>query len=279
MVTFVEPSVHLIGETKVVDEGMQQALAVLGAHGWNTNAKSGSEKLIEFGGRLCYMSFNEKLNPNVTRTREGNEPYIDNVMKSGHGSVLEHAVVNFACLNVSPVFTHELVRHRAGTAFSQLSGRFVRIDDLHFWWPNQFNPDLTYDLDQDQALKLKDQATELLKSMEDFQNSATEILGLDKREGEDDADYAKRMPFSVKKRFTSAMRRLAPYGVRTHIMFSANHRAIRNIITQRINSHAEEEIDLVFSQIGDHVKSRYPALYQDMEHDEYGRWTLAYKKV
>ena len=37
--------------------------------------------------------------------------------------------------NVSRVATHELVRHRAGVAVSQESLRFVRLDDLPFWFP------------------------------------------------------------------------------------------------------------------------------------------------
>src|SRR5262249_36540115 len=42
-----------------------------------------------------------------------------------HGSVLEHAVWNFVFTGVSRSCTHELVRHRAGWAYSQLSQRYV----------------------------------------------------------------------------------------------------------------------------------------------------------
>ena len=34
------------------------------------------------------------------------------------------------------MFTHELVRHRVGTSISQESLRFVRLDDLPFWFPD-----------------------------------------------------------------------------------------------------------------------------------------------
>ncbi|KKK63349.1 hypothetical protein LCGC14_2995190, partial [marine sediment metagenome] len=76
------------------------------------------------------------INRNLTRVREGNQPHIKNILDSGHGSVLEHASATFAFRNVSRVFTHEIVRHRAGWAFSQESLRYVRADELGYWLPS-----------------------------------------------------------------------------------------------------------------------------------------------
>src|SRR4029077_19466275 len=76
------------------------------------------EHLSEIAGRLCYMSF--------ARPRPGgNKAYIDHIKEVGHGSVLEHAVWNFVFTGVSRSLTHELVRHRAGMGYSQLSQRYV----------------------------------------------------------------------------------------------------------------------------------------------------------
>src|SRR5207244_11996269 len=55
----------------------------------------------------------------------GNKLYLDYILEVGHGSVLEHAVWNFVITGVSRTLTHELVRHRAGWAYSQLSQRYV----------------------------------------------------------------------------------------------------------------------------------------------------------
>ena len=121
----VKPKVFLIGESRVVEDGLQGFLAHIGVPDWTTDAPSDPERLCEVYGRLCYRSFEPGLNPNVTRVRQGNDPYLSNVLKVGHGSVIEHAVVNFIFADVSRVFTHELVRHRAGTAISQESLRFV----------------------------------------------------------------------------------------------------------------------------------------------------------
>src|SRR5947208_6757304 len=54
-----------------------------------------------------------------------NKVYIDHIKEYGHGSVLEHAVWNFIFTGVSRSLTHELIRHRAGFGYSQLSQRYV----------------------------------------------------------------------------------------------------------------------------------------------------------
>src|SRR5256714_14145314 len=86
------------------------------------------ERLSEFAGRLCYMS---QANPAKRPTRE----YLDNIKKQGHGSVLEHANYSLLLEGVSRSLTHELVRHRAGFAYSQLSQRYVDESEANFVLP------------------------------------------------------------------------------------------------------------------------------------------------
>src|SRR3954466_13344846 len=86
------------------------------------------ERLAEFAGRLCYMS---QRNPASRTTRE----YLDNIKRQGHGSVLEHANYSVLVEGVSRSLTHELVRHRAGWAYSQLSQRYVDESDANFVVP------------------------------------------------------------------------------------------------------------------------------------------------
>ena len=52
--------------------------------------------LIALAGKRCYQSFQTSLNPNITRIRKDYVTYFDNILASGHGSVLEHSVYNFA---------------------------------------------------------------------------------------------------------------------------------------------------------------------------------------
>ena len=95
-----------------------------------------SSYLSEVMARSCYRSFGTALNPNVTRVRSSNKAHLANLIKVKHGSTLEHAWLNFMFCDVSRVVTHELVRHRAGTAVSQESLRFVRLtDDLDGYVP------------------------------------------------------------------------------------------------------------------------------------------------
>src|SRR4029078_10902342 len=86
------------------------------------------EQLAEFAGRLCYMS---KHNRAKRETRE----YLENIKKQGHGSVLEHANYSLLLEGVSRSLTHELVRHRAGFAHSQLSQRYVDESEASFVVP------------------------------------------------------------------------------------------------------------------------------------------------
>ena len=104
------------------------------------SAPNQAELLVEFGGRSCYRSWEPGLNPNVRKIRTDQREYFANILRSGHGSVLEHANYSFALRNVSRVFTHELVRHRAGSAFSQESLRYVRLTDIGFRVPPALEP-------------------------------------------------------------------------------------------------------------------------------------------
>ena len=88
---------------------------------WRGESSAG-ERLAEFAGRLCYMS---QHNPANRTTAE----YLGNILKQGHGSVFEHAVYVLLVEGISRSCSHELVRHRAGFGYSQLSQRYV--DESH----------------------------------------------------------------------------------------------------------------------------------------------------
>jgi len=228
------------------------------------------------------------MNANITRTREGNEGYLGNILSVKHGSVLEHASATIAFVDVSPVVTHELVRHRVGTAFSQVSMRFVRLTEIGTYYPQAFQADFLTELfeAQDDPFpqenaemahgELQQQWTELVEMMEKFQIEAAERLGLDEIPSDN------KKAFHLKKRITSSMRRLAPYGLSTSIGVTANHRAWRFMIAQRTHRSAEEEIRLVFGQIADTLAERFPNLYQDMRSefvDGFNEYTFDHHKV
>ena len=218
-----------------------------------------AQKLIEFAGRLCYRSWRPGLNPNVSKVRTDSAAYLANILKSKHGSVLEHANFSFVFHNVSRVFTHELVRHRAGVAISQESMRYVRLDEIPMWIPDWAKDD-PYVLGTIQ---------DVVSMMEQAQLDLAEHFQLD------DAG----IPFSEKKHKTSFMRRLAPIGVGTSIMWTANVRTLRHTIETRTAHAAEEEMHLVFGQVAKLMKAECPELFGDFTENAQGSWVPEYSKV
>jgi thymidylate synthase (FAD) len=254
------PSVQLISRPSVDQEAMRSYLESVGGTAWlerladADGSGKDAETLIEFAGRLCYRSWEPGLNPNVRKIRTDRGEYFENLLASGHGSVLEHANFTFVFHRVSRVFTHELVRHRAGSAFSQESLRYVRLVDIGFRVPPALEP-------------IRPQVISLVERLEEFQrDAAAELL--------DD-----EMPFAVKKEVTSALRRLAPIGLSTDIVWTANVRTLRHVIAQRTEPGAEEEMRLVFDRVAELALAEAPALFQDFRRREGGSWVPEYHKV
>ena len=236
---------------------LSRYLRSIGVWDWTTDAESDGAKLIEVAGRLCYKSFAPGLNANVKKVRQGNARYLRNLISSGHGSVMEHVSITFLFQDVSRVFTHELVRHRAGVAISQESMRYVRLDELMMYLPSVIR-------DNPRVLSA---AAQLVQRMEEFQRFAAAEYGLD-----DSADFA------YKKHVTSALRRFAPIGVATNIVWTANLRALRHVIEMRTSKAAEEEIRLVFDQVADIARTMYPTVFQDYERNADGEWIPRVRK-
>ena len=239
----VEPQVFLLARPAVNEEGLASYLRTVGASEWDTDAPSAAEKVIEVAGRSCYRSFEPGLNPNVTKVREGSKVYLDNILKVKHGSVIEHANWTFAFFNVSRVFTHEIVRHRAGTAISQESLRFVRLTDIGMWLPPEIR-------ENPEASAIFEEA--VLKS-EEAQQRLADVLEIEGR------------PFHEKKVLTSAMRRVAPDGVATTIIWTANARTLRWVIEARTEPGAEVEIRIVFGKVAEIMKEEAPNLFADFK--------------
>jgi thymidylate synthase (FAD) len=258
-----EPSVFLIARPTIDVEAMRAYLDDVGGASWlelrlggADGAPNPGETIVEFAGRACYRSWEPGLNPNVTRIRTQQQEYFENILRSMHGSVLEHANYSFALRNVSRVLTHELVRHRAGSAFSQESLRYVRLTDIGFRVPPALEP-------------LREQVVSIVEQLEEFQVSAARELGVDE-EG---------LPFHVKKEVTSALRRLAPIGLSTDIIWTANVRTLRHVIEMRTAPGAEEELRLVFDKVARIMREEAPNLFQDFTREDDGSWVPEYRKV
>jgi thymidylate synthase (FAD) len=256
----VQPQVYLIAATEIDENTLGAMLDELGAVNFSTEDTSGQD-LIEVAGRLCYKSFEVGLNKNVTKVREGNKAYLENILKSHHGSVLEHSTATVAFLNVSRIFTHELCRHRAGVAISQESMRYVRMDDIPMHVPNL--------LPTWQTLTGADSAGKAVadKLQADFEASmrrVTEVAEEEIKKFSARLDDPPGVPFEAKKIITSALRRIAPGGHTTNIIVTANHRAWRHIIELRTAAGAEQEIRDVMWLVGELMYKEFPNIYQDL---------------
>ena len=260
MSKLVFPKAFLIAETKIDGATMDAALQHLGVDGWTSDGGTDADVLTEFAGKSCYMSFDKNLNLNLSKVGgRPNSAYIqDGIIGNKHGSVLEHSTVTFFLTNVSRVVTHELVRHRAGTAFSQTSGRYVRSDDVDMYFPKELA----------EYPGAEGVFRAAIDSMEQSLDDLVTVTGI-----EDMTD------FGLKKRLTSAFRRLIGNGQANHLVMTANHRAWRHVIEMRTSVHAEEEIRVIMSDVAQQLKDKFPTIYGDMSLNNVGEWVFAHSKV
>ena len=243
----VTPKVFLIGKTEIDYNGLSAYFNHIGALKWGQKnilavETSDPELLTEVMSRSCYKSFGTDLNPNITKVREGNDTHLANIIKVGHGSVLEHAQLNFMFCDVSRVLTHELVRHRVGVAISQESLRYVRLANLSTYIPECIS-------ENQEALTL---FCDTIEQLEKTQKQMAEIFDIENEKN-----------FTRKKMLTSAFRRVAPIGLATNIGWSCNFRTLRHVLEMRTNRSAEAEIRCLFAQVYYLVKDKFPNIFAD----------------
>ncbi len=233
-----EPRVYLLGRQSVDASGLEQFLADVGMS-WSTDTEVGAEQLCEAAGRLCYMSFGQG--------RKTNAQYLANIIESAHGSVLEHAVWNFVILGVSRSFTHELVRHRAGFAYSQLSQRYVDESTADFVEPDCIAEEPELHALWEESIRQSHAAYCRL------------VEGLRKRFA-DEPDATMR-----RKLARQAARSVLPNATETRIFVTGNGRAWRHFIESRAHEHAEIEIRKVAVKILRLLRQESPSLFGDYE--------------
>ncbi len=210
-----EPSVYLVGRQTINEAEIERFLADHKAS-WETDTEIGAEQLCEVAGRLCYMSFG--------KGRKTNNEYLGHILEVGHGSVLEHATWNLLITGVSRSFTHELVRHRAGWAYSQLSQRYVDESEADF-----VEPDV---IAGDPALH------EMW--LEAIEASHAAYVKLVEKLAEKYAEYPDKT--MRRKLARQAARSVLPNATETRIFVSANARALRHFIEMRCSEFADIEI-------------------------------------
>ena len=233
-----EPRVYLIGRQSMDTTAVDQFLADHQAT-WETDTDVGAEKLCETAGRMCYMSFG--------KGRKANREYLANIIEAAHESVLEHAVWNFVITGVSRSFTHELVRHRAGFGYSQLSQRYVDETTADFIEPGCIAEDPELHQVWLESIQQSHQAYGRL------------VEGL-RHKFADEPDKTLR-----RKLARQAARSVLPNATETKIFVTANGRALRHFIEARAHEHAEIEIRRVAIKLLRLLQKESPSLFGDYE--------------
>ena len=233
-----EPGVFIVGRQTIDDAELDRFLAEHDVSAWETDTEVAGQKLAEVAGRVCYMSF-AKPRPG------GNAAYIKHILEVGHGSVLEHAVWNVLFTGVSRSFTHELIRHRAGFGYSQLSQRYVDESLAEYVEPDIIASDPECHAIFEAAiadvhaayLKLADRLGAMLSDVED--------------------KTARR------KMARQAARCVLPNATETKIFVTANARSWRHFIELRCNEFAEPEIRKVAAAVCKALQREAPNLFGD----------------
>ena len=249
MSKLVTPKVYLVGQTEVNLDEITKYLDdsdntdfLKSIEEAQVAGISTAEILCSLFAKMCYKSLTLGQNKNVTRIRDIKDNLIG-CFKTGHGSIFEHISFNFIAADCSRVFTHELIRHRPGMAYSQNSGRYIRVDEI----------DIVFD--------------PILEPVKDDIIETIDFIEKKYKEIEDKLNINNIKDFELKKKLTSALRRIAPNGQSNEIAFTANLRSLRHLILVRTSRHAEWEIRVIFEQVYIIMKEKYPLMFADAKEE------------
>ena len=233
-----EPRVRLVGR-QVVDAAAIADFLAEHELTWTTDTEVGAEVLAEMAGRLCYLSYG--------KGRKTNREFVGHLIEVGHGSVLEHCVWSFVISGVSRSLTHELVRHRAGWAYSQLSQRYVDESASPYVEPAVIAGDPGLHAIWVEAVNGARAAYDRL------------VAGLERH-------YAAEPDATLRRKLArQAARSVLPNATETRIFVTANARALRHFIEMRGSAAADVEIRAVALQILQLMRREAPSLFADYE--------------
>jgi len=267
-----EPTVYLAHRPVVNRFEIDRFLNDHNVENWHSDAAKDGDFIPEIAGRLCYMSY-DKPRPG------GNAAYLGNIKSSGHGSVVEHPSWGFIFAGISRSLSHELVRHRAGWAYSMLSQRFVDESVAEYVVPPDIagNPDVTAIWEQSirqshgAYLDLVD-GLEAKLTYGDYERYLDHVsdgrsqhpMGYHEWHASKEAfgnTLADRT--ARRKAARGAARSVLPNATETKIYATANARAIRHFVEMRASRHADIEIRKLAIAVLRVMQQEAPSLFGD----------------
>jgi len=237
----IQPKVYLVGRQSIDDDMLKAFLDDEGMV-FETDTEIPAEKIAEIAGRTCYMSFG--------KGRKTNAKYLDRIISSHHGSVLEHAVWNFIVTGISRSLTHELIRHRAGWGYSQLSQRYVDEANAEFVVPPFYRENEELYNKWLEAIDLAHKAyMDLVETSEPYiENMYPDMPATDRR-----------------KIMRQSARSVLPNACETKIFLTANARALRHFFEMRGSIHADAEIRELAITMFRLIKEESPNIFSDLD--------------
>lgn len=245
----VRPKVYLVTKPAVDWPQLAAFLADEGAPGIPQSIRAGPDEsaaIAESAARICYMSYGNG--------RRDISAFINNLLRSKDGSVFEHINYGFAFTGVSRSLTHELVRHRAGFAFSQRSQRYVDETGGSFVAP----PALDAAADAEANAILQDALANAARSYDALVDALEVALPRDRFASATDR----------RKAIRQAARAVLPNAAETKIFVTANVRAWRHFIEMRASRYADAEIRRLALLVLDILKTEAPLLFGDFTIEE-----------
>jgi thymidylate synthase (FAD) len=217
---------------------------------WESDSDVAGEVVAEFAGRMCYLSFGEDVGLEGGHKsipgRTSNEAYLGNILHVKHGSVLEHAVWTLLIEGVSRSLTHELIRHRAGFGFSQLSQRYVDESNIGFVLPPEIS-------ESSRGFEVWAEACE--QSLDSYRALLQEMAN----QVGDDGPATMR-----KKRARQVARAVLPNCAETKIVVTGNARAWRHFMEMRGSGSADVEIRRLANYVLRTLHVEAPHIFGDM---------------
>ncbi len=204
-------------------------------------SKEASEATVEISARLCYMSF--------AKGRKDIEEFINNLLSSGDGSVLEHVNYGFVFTGISRSLSHELVRHRAGFAYSQRSQRYVDESEPGFVVPPSILVQGGSSPIYAAWLRGINDALSTYKELVSTLGEATKVIP--------------GIPTERRKTVRQAARAVLPNATETKMMVTGNVRAWRHFIEQRASEFADLEIRRLAIMVLEVLQEEAQLLFQD----------------
>ena len=183
---------------------------------------------IEKIGRVCYKS-EDKI------TGQSSERFVENIIKSGHESVIEHEKISVRIICDRGV-SHEIVRHRIAS-YSQESTRYCN------YYKDKFGKELT-------VIKpiFWDESSEeyklWYKTMQNIEDSYNKMIEMGAKPQE--------------------ARSILPNSLKTEIVVSMNLREWRHFFKLRTSIKAHPQMREVDCGLLDELKKRIPVIFDDI---------------